>query len=67
MGGTVMGMSPTRQVNGCLAETLILALEGRGESFSIGRELPLRRSSDRQHRRGVTGFLPHLLPLRRAD
>ncbi|MGK5544275.1 aminotransferase class III-fold pyridoxal phosphate-dependent enzyme [Streptomyces sp. URMC 127] len=30
---------PTRQLNGCLAETMVLALEGRAESFSLGREL----------------------------
>ncbi|MFI7502178.1 aminotransferase class III-fold pyridoxal phosphate-dependent enzyme [Streptomyces sp. NPDC049687] len=34
---------PTQQLNGCLAETLILALEGRAESFSLGRELRLER------------------------
>ena len=31
--------APTRQLNGCLAETLVLALEGRAEPWSIGRLL----------------------------
>lgn len=35
--------SPTRQLNGCLAETMVLALEGRTESFSLGRDLDLDR------------------------
>lgn len=35
--------SPAQQLNGCLAETVVLALEGRAESFSLGRELPLER------------------------
>ncbi|MGW0827533.1 aminotransferase class III-fold pyridoxal phosphate-dependent enzyme [Streptomyces sp. NPDC002845] len=34
---------PTQQLNGCLAETIVLALEGHSESFSLGRELPLER------------------------
>ncbi|WP_406863616.1 aminotransferase class III-fold pyridoxal phosphate-dependent enzyme [Streptomyces sp. HUAS MG47] len=34
---------PTQQLNGCLAETMVLALEGRAESFSLGRDLPLDR------------------------
>ncbi|HEY0640465.1 MAG TPA: aminotransferase class III-fold pyridoxal phosphate-dependent enzyme [Pseudonocardiaceae bacterium] len=29
----------TEQLNGCLAETIVLALEGRAESFSLGGEL----------------------------
>jgi len=40
LGGESMGISPKKFLNGCLAETLVLALEGRAESFSIGRELP---------------------------
>ncbi|MCX4904256.1 aminotransferase class III-fold pyridoxal phosphate-dependent enzyme [Streptomyces sp. NBC_00878] len=35
--------SPTQQLNGCLAETLVLALEGHARSFSLGRELALDR------------------------
>ncbi len=34
---------PTQQLNACLAETVVLALEGHTESFSLGRELPLER------------------------
>ncbi|WP_260614532.1 aminotransferase class III-fold pyridoxal phosphate-dependent enzyme, partial [Streptomyces sp. WAC02707] len=34
---------PTQQLNGCLGDTMVLALEGRAESFSLGRELPLER------------------------
>ena len=30
---------PTQQLNGCLAETVVLALEGRAECWSLGREL----------------------------
>lgn len=39
-GGESMGLSPKKFLNGCLAETLVLGLEGRAEPFSIGRELP---------------------------
>lgn len=40
LGGQSMGIAPKKFLNGCLAETLVLALERRAESFSIGRELP---------------------------
>lgn len=40
LGGESMGMSLKKFLNGCLAETMVLALERRAESFSIGRELP---------------------------
>ena len=40
LGMRTMGLEPKRSMNGCLAETMILALEGRAEAFSIGRELP---------------------------
>ncbi len=40
LGSQTMGLSPKKFLNGCLAETLVLALEQRAESFSIGRELP---------------------------
>ncbi|MFW3896953.1 aminotransferase class III-fold pyridoxal phosphate-dependent enzyme [Pseudomonas bharatica] len=40
LGLRTMGLEPKRSMNGCLAETMILALEGRAEPFSIGRELP---------------------------
>lgn len=35
--------APAQQLNGCLAETIVLALEGRTESFSLGRDLDLER------------------------
>jgi acetylornithine/succinyldiaminopimelate/putrescine aminotransferase len=34
-----LNIAPTEQLNGCLAETIVLALEERAESFSLGREL----------------------------
>ncbi|ELS51207.1 aminotransferase class III-fold pyridoxal phosphate-dependent enzyme [Streptomyces viridochromogenes] len=52
---------PTRQLNGCLAETLVLALEGRAESFSLGRELPLERVRTIGDLAARHGFTP--LPL----
>jgi 3-acetyloctanal aminotransferase len=33
----------TENLNGCLAETIVLALAGRAESFSLGRELSIER------------------------
>jgi acetylornithine/succinyldiaminopimelate/putrescine aminotransferase/predicted amino acid dehydrogenase len=39
-GNTV---APTRLINGCLAETIVLALEGRAECWSLGRELSPER------------------------
>lgn len=43
LGMRTMGLEPKRSMNGCLAETIILALEGRAEPFSIGRELPVEK------------------------
>jgi len=40
LGSQWAGLSPRCQINGCLAETLILALENRAENFSLGRDLP---------------------------
>ncbi|MCG2839054.1 aminotransferase class III-fold pyridoxal phosphate-dependent enzyme [Photobacterium sp. WH77] len=42
-GGVQPEFDPKMFMNGCLAETLILALEGRAEAFSIGRELDSKR------------------------
>ncbi|MEE1938034.1 aminotransferase class III-fold pyridoxal phosphate-dependent enzyme [Streptomyces sp. TRM 70361] len=50
--------SPTQQLNGCLAETLVLALEGRAESFSLGRELDLERVRTIGALAARHGFLP---------
>ncbi|HJV63277.1 MAG TPA: aminotransferase class III-fold pyridoxal phosphate-dependent enzyme [Albitalea sp.] len=40
LGADTMGLTPKKMMNGCLAETMVLALERRAEAFSIGRELP---------------------------
>lgn len=42
-GGGQPEFDPKMFMNGCLAETLILALENRAEAFSIGRELEVHR------------------------
>ncbi|CCH73599.1 putative aminotransferase class-III [Nostocoides australiense Ben110] len=39
LGGAFAGLVPGNQINACVAETMLLALEHRAESFSIGREL----------------------------
>ncbi|MBI3898683.1 MAG: aminotransferase class III-fold pyridoxal phosphate-dependent enzyme [Gammaproteobacteria bacterium] len=39
MGGEFLNMGIKQQINGCLAETMVLALEERAECFSIGRTL----------------------------
>jgi acetylornithine/succinyldiaminopimelate/putrescine aminotransferase/predicted amino acid dehydrogenase len=38
-GGESLNFAIKQQINGCLAETMILALENRAENFSIGRNL----------------------------
>ncbi|MGK5627560.1 aminotransferase class III-fold pyridoxal phosphate-dependent enzyme [Streptomyces sp. URMC 123] len=50
--------SPAQQLNGCLAETIVLALEGRAESFSLGRELDLERVRTIGALAARHGFLP---------
>ena len=42
-GAMALGLDPKRNLNGCLAETILLALEKRAEPFSLGRELPVER------------------------
>lgn len=39
-GGESLNLSVKHQLNGCLAETMILALENKSECYSIGRILP---------------------------
>ncbi|MBM7624105.1 aminotransferase class III-fold pyridoxal phosphate-dependent enzyme [Sporohalobacter salinus] len=39
LGSKIMGIAPDKSINGCIAETIVLALEDRAESFSVGREL----------------------------
>jgi 3-acetyloctanal aminotransferase len=50
--------SPARQLNGCLAETIVLALEGRAESFSLGRDLDPERVRAIGAIAARHGFLP---------
>ncbi|MFC1546143.1 aminotransferase class III-fold pyridoxal phosphate-dependent enzyme [bacterium] len=38
-GSETLNMSPKKFINGCLSETIVLALENISECFSIGREL----------------------------
>ena len=57
-GGESLGLSPRKFLNGCLAETLILALEGKAESFSIGRELPEEKVLEIGHLAERHGFSP---------
>lgn len=38
--------APTERLNGCLAETMVLALEARACSFSLGRDLDVGRITD---------------------
>ncbi|KZL24597.1 Putrescine aminotransferase [Pseudovibrio sp. Ad37] len=39
MGGESLNIAIKQQLNACLAETMVLALEGRAETYSIGRTL----------------------------
>lgn len=39
LSGQIMEMAPTQQINGCVAETMVLALEKRAECYSIGQYL----------------------------
>ena len=56
---------------GCLAETMILALERRAEPFSVGRELELEKIEEigrlgAKHGFGVDAFLSRGVPLERG-
>lgn len=42
-GGNILDITPNQQINGCVAETMTLALTGRAETFSIGRELDINK------------------------
>jgi acetylornithine/succinyldiaminopimelate/putrescine aminotransferase/predicted amino acid dehydrogenase len=46
IGMSIMGLTPSKMINGCMAETIVLALENRAEAFSIGRELPEEKVLD---------------------
>ncbi|MFD3998779.1 aminotransferase class III-fold pyridoxal phosphate-dependent enzyme [Streptomyces sp. NPDC058548] len=50
--------APAQQLNGCLAETMVLALEGRAEAWSLGRELDLGRIRTIGELAARHGFLP---------
>lgn len=58
-GTMALDLGPKRNINGCLAETMILALEGRAEPFSIGRELPADKVLEIGRIAERHGFLPH--------
>lgn len=58
-GALALGLDPKRNLNGCLAETIILALEGRAEPFSVGRELSTDRVLEIGRIAERHGFLPH--------
>lgn len=57
-GAMALGLDPMRNLNGCMAETMILALEGRAQAFSIGRELPVERVLEIGGMAQRHGFLP---------
>ena len=48
-------------VPACLAETMILALEGASESFSLGRELPLDKIEEIGCKSEAHGFIANTL------
>ena len=58
-GAMALGLDPMRNLNGCMAETIVLALEGRAEPFSIGRELSVERVLEIGAIAQRHGFLAH--------
>ncbi|VEI18645.1 Putrescine aminotransferase [Serratia plymuthica] len=40
LGGESLNVTIKQQMNGCMAETIVLSLENRRENFSLGRYLP---------------------------
>ncbi|WP_288392427.1 aminotransferase class III-fold pyridoxal phosphate-dependent enzyme [uncultured Herbaspirillum sp.] len=60
-GGESLGLSPKKFLNGCLAETMILGLEGRAEAFSIGRELAQDKVLEIGRLAERHGFSPHTM------
>lgn len=60
-GAMVLDLDPRRALNGCLAETMILSLEGRAEPFSLGRELPVDKVMEIGRIAECHGFLPEPL------
>ena len=43
IGSEIVGMGLKKQINGCLAETTILTLEGKNSCYSLGRELSVEK------------------------
>ena len=64
LGGESLGLSPKKFLNGCLAETMVLALEGRADAFSIGRELPPNKVLEIGRLAEQHGFSPHAMMAR---
>ena len=57
LGGELLGLAPRMMMNGCLAETIVLSLEGQREAYSIGRELctdKVLRIGRAAHKHGFT-------------
>ncbi|MBY6243039.1 aminotransferase class III-fold pyridoxal phosphate-dependent enzyme [Methylosinus sp. Sm6] len=61
LGTESMNLSVKQQLNGCLAETIVLALDGRAEHFSIGRELPPEKVMEVGRIAERHGFVPYPL------
>ncbi len=57
-GSSIIGLGLSKQLNGCLAETMVLALAGRDERFSIGRELPVAKVQEIGQLAQAHGFAP---------
>jgi predicted amino acid dehydrogenase len=51
----------TNDVPACLAETMVLALEGESKSFSLGRELNLEKIEEIGRKSKMHGFIPDTL------
>lgn len=60
-GAMALGLDPKRNLNGCLAETILLSLEKRAEPFSLGRELPVGRVLEIGRIAERHGFFPRPL------
>ena len=51
---------PPRMAFACMAETMILALEGRYESYTIGRDISVERVDEISHLAKLHGFRVHI-------
>ena len=61
LGASIASISINRHINACLAETIVLGLEGRAETYSLGRNLDLDRVKEIGRLAAQHGFEP--LPL----